>query len=401
MTSAADFTKSAFWVRKMQRIFTFADVDKDGVFSSEDWDKYIQYAMNQKQLTERQHQRFTKLFQKLKPLWIPDGSKTLQEHFPSCCVAVVTQVLVISLYFVFGLGLNGFLVFVVLWYEELRRREFALVLQVIAADLISVIFVFPVIMITRLTGLWSLLGPTWCSLLGFVQVFLIAFRYTSMFLLAFDRLNVVFLPFAYPSHSNKVMISLTAVVWVLSLLIAIIPLGIRCYGFQVSIGICTMTITCSSACRFYRYISDCVVYTSGALLPFIFYSLMFLKSRQMNNRITAIGSDSLVDESNKRARRTFLLLFLSLIGCTVPLITSLFLMPLLNSRYAEIYLTYSGMSATLVYTFVLLDPLVILKHQDVRRCVLKLLRTLKMWLREMFPAADIHPTSSVAPLERN
>ena len=75
MTSAADFTKSAFWVRKMQRIFTFADVDKDGVFSSEDWDKYIQHAMNQKQLTERQHQRFTKLFQKLKPLWIPEGRR--------------------------------------------------------------------------------------------------------------------------------------------------------------------------------------------------------------------------------------------------------------------------------------------------------------------------------------
>ena len=91
MTSAADFTKSAFWVRKMQRIFTIVDVDKDGVFSSEDWDKYMQYAMNQKQLTERQYQRFTKLFQKLKSLWIPDGSKTLQEHFPSCCVAVVTQ----------------------------------------------------------------------------------------------------------------------------------------------------------------------------------------------------------------------------------------------------------------------------------------------------------------------
>ncbi|KAL5516914.1 hypothetical protein EMCRGX_G002359 [Ephydatia muelleri] len=75
MTSAADFTKSAFWVRKMQRIFTIADFDKDGVFSSEDWDKYMQYAMNQKQLTERQYQRFTKLFQKMKPLWIPEGRR--------------------------------------------------------------------------------------------------------------------------------------------------------------------------------------------------------------------------------------------------------------------------------------------------------------------------------------
>ena len=294
-------------------------------------------------------------------------NKTLTCALDSPCPRILSilQVLVLSLYFVFGLGLNCFLIFVVLWYEELRRREFALVFQVIAADLISVIFVFPVIMITRLTGLWSLLGPTWCSLLGFVQVFLISFRYTSM----------------------------TAVVWVLSLLLAIIPLGIQCYGFQVSIGICTMTITCSGACRFYRYISDSVVYTSGALLPFIFYSLMFLKSRQMNNRITAIGSDSLVDESNKRARRTFLLLFVSLIGCTVPLITSLFLMPLLNS---QIYLIYSGMSATLVYTFVLFDPLVILKHQDVRRCTLKLLRTLKMRFRGMLPAADVHSNPSVS-----
>ena len=91
MTTESDLTKSAFWVRKMQRIFQILDLNKDGVLSSEDWDMYVHYAMNQKQLKERQHVRFMKLFQRVKPLLLPDGSKTLRENFASCCVALVTQ----------------------------------------------------------------------------------------------------------------------------------------------------------------------------------------------------------------------------------------------------------------------------------------------------------------------
>ncbi|KAL5515595.1 hypothetical protein EMCRGX_G000785 [Ephydatia muelleri] len=75
----------------MQRIFQILDLNKDGVLSSEDWDMYVHYAMNQKQLKERQHVRFMKLFQRVKPLLLPDGSKTLRENFASCCVALVTQ----------------------------------------------------------------------------------------------------------------------------------------------------------------------------------------------------------------------------------------------------------------------------------------------------------------------
>ena len=91
MDTGSDLTKSAFWVRKMLRIFSIFDIDKDGVLSSEDWEMYIQFAMNQKQLKERQHIRFTKLFGRLKPFWLPDGSKTPRELFPMYCVAVVTQ----------------------------------------------------------------------------------------------------------------------------------------------------------------------------------------------------------------------------------------------------------------------------------------------------------------------
>ena len=305
----------------------------------------------------------------------------------------ILQSLFMTVYFVFGLALNGFLVFLVLRYEELRKREFALALQVVVADLMLVICFFPAVIITSPTGLWTLLGPTWCSLLGFVQAFFSSFRYTSMFLLAFDRFNMVFFPFVYPSLGNKIMVVLTTAVWVLSLLCAIIPLGIQCYGFQVFNGFCAVSTTCTNACNIYRYVQDFVLYTAGAISPFTFYSLMFLKSRQMNNRITAIGSDSFADESNKRARRTFLLLFVSLIGCSVPLITSLFFMPLKNSRYPEIYWTYLGMGVTLVFTVVILDPLVIMKHQDVTSCALKLLRALKEKVRGMFPAAAIHPTS--------
>ena len=303
----------------------------------------------------------------------------------------ILQTVLLSLYFVFGLGLNGFLAFVVLRYEELRKREFALVLEVVVADLMTVICVFPVVIVTRVTGLWSLIGPSWCSFLGFVEVFSTSFRYTSMFLLAFDRLNVVFFPFVYPSRGNKVMISLSTAVWVLSLLLAIIPLGIECYGMETYNGFCTTSTTCSSVCNAYRNAVNNILYTAGALIPLILQMLMCLKSRKMCNRITAIGSDSVADESNKRARRTFLLLFVCLIGSGIPLITALFFTPLKYSRYAKMYWTYSGVSVTLSFTVVLLDPLVIMKHQDVMKCVLKLLRT--EYRGRMFPVAAIQATA--------
>ena len=306
----------------------------------------------------------------------------------------ILQTVLLSLYFVLGLGLNGFLVFVVLWYEELRRREFALILEVVVADLMTVIGVFPVVIVTRVTGLWSLIGPSWCSFQGFVEVFSTSFRYTSRFLLAFDGLNMIFFPFVYPSRSNKVMILLSTAVLVLSLLFAIIPLGIECYGMETFNGFCTTSTTCSSACNAYRNALDSILYTAGALIPLILQMLMCLKSRKMRNRITAIGSDSLADESNKRARRTSLLLSVCLIASGVPIITALFFTPLKNSRYAKIYWTYSGMSVTLLYTVVLLDPLVIMKHQDVMKCVSKLLQTLKTELGgRMFPVTAIQATA--------
>ena len=158
------------------------------------------------------------------------------------------QTLVMSVYFVLGLCLNSFIIFLVLAYEELHRREFVLALQVVMADIISVTCLFPVFIITRSTGLWSHLGQTGCSFFGFAQVFFTSFRYTAMFLLSFDRFNMVFFPFTYPLQGNKVMIPLTIVVWILPLLMAVIPLFIQCYGFQLTNGFCTVNSTCSNMC---------------------------------------------------------------------------------------------------------------------------------------------------------
>ena len=284
------------------------------------------------------------------------------------------QVLFLSLYFVFGFSLNGFVVFLVLRYRErLFRREFALVLQVVAADLISVCC-YPVVIATRSSGLWLSLGPSWCSMLGFVHILFLTLRYTTMFLLSFDRFNMVFFPFTYPLHGNKIMLPLTVSVWLVSLLFATIPLSFQCFGLQKATGFCGVSIFCSSTCATWRYVQDSVAYVVGAFVPVVLYSLMFWKARQLSRRVADSGSQALADESHKRARYTFLFLFVTLMGCGIPQFGNVLLMPL-KTHYADVYWTYVGLSAIALFTVVILDPLVIIKHQDVRNCALKLLQS--------------------------
>ena len=294
----------------------------------------------------------------------------------------VVQTLLLSIYFVFGLILNGFIVFLILRYEELRRREFALVIQVIAADLLSVVCFFPVVIITRPTGLWSSLGPSWCSVLGFIQIFFTSSRYTAMFLLSFDRFSMVFFPFTYPLRGNRIMIPLTILAWIISLLIAIIPLFIQCYGFQLPNGFCTVSPSCSKVCNAYRLLLNFVSYIAGAVLPIIFYSLMFCRSRQLHKRVASMESKTLSDGSNRRATATFSLLLVTFTGCSLPQFASFILLPL-QSNHAEVYWDYLGLSVTALYTVVILDPLVIMKHQDLRKCALRQLQPLiqKQWFK--------------------
>ena len=298
------------------------------------------------------------------------------------------QTFLLSIYFVFGLILNSFVVFLILRYEVLRRREFALVLQVVAADLISVTCFFPVVIITRPTGLWSSLGPSWCSVLGFIQLFFTSFRYTAMFLLSFDRFNMVFFPFTYPLHGNKIMVPLTVLVWIVSVLMAIIPLFIQCYSFQLPNGFCTVSSSCSQVCYAYRLLLDSVSYIAGAMAPIILYSLMYLRSVQLKKKVAIMESEAAADESNRRARGTFLLLFVSLMGCSLPELANFILLPL-KSSHAEVYWDYRGLSVTALYTVVILDPLVIMKHQDMKNCAKKFLQSLKQWFQTRLHDAGI------------
>ena len=166
----------------------------------------------------------------------------------------------------------------------------------IAADLISVACFFPVVIITRLTGLWSHFGPSWCS------VFFTSFRYTAMFLLSFDRFNMVFFPFTYPLQGNKIMVPITILVWIISLLIPIIPFFIQCYVFQLHSGFCTVSASCSQVCYAYRLLLDSVSYIAGAVVPIILYSLMYLRFVQLKKKVAIMVAAAAADESNRRAR---------------------------------------------------------------------------------------------------
>ena len=143
-------------------------------------------------------------------------------------------------------------------------------------------------------------------------------------------------------------------------------------------------------CLAHRLVLNIVTLTSGGVLPIIFYSLMFIKSKYLSKKVTAaIISDTLADESYRRARNTYLFLFVALIGCSVPNIAGL-----LVKQFAQplLYNSYSGLSVMFLYTVVILDPLVIMKHQDVKRCALKPLQAVNKQLQRLLPTTAVHPS---------
>ena len=283
------------------------------------------------------------------------------------------QAAIMSITFVFGIGFNVFVVVLVTTSKELKLREFALALQVVASDFI-VLMVLPVNIIFRVAGVSSLV-PEGCYALGFVFILSSTVRYATMFVLAVDRFSAVFFPFCYSTKGPRFIFPLTVATWVAALLLAVVPIAFECMGYDIVSGLCTIATSpsCGTFCFTYRYVFDIALFTTGAILPIVLYTLMFWKARQLERSVVAAESMTVNDESQKRARNTLFLIFVVFMGCTLPLILVAFLRPL-SIDHATFYWTSTGLSVTLLQMYVVVDPLLIIRHRDVRYCAIALFK---------------------------
>ena len=288
--------------------------------------------------------------------------------------------------FPFGFSLNLLVLSLILRFKKLQNITFILAFQVSASDLINATLVLPTSAANAIADRYVFTGL--CTTIGIVVFHMRIARIYLMFVLAIDRFLTVFTPFWYQRSRMKVVIILSLGAWILSFIIALIPVKglLDCYSFQRHTWACVPSTGCSNknACSVYN--STSIALSNGCnVISLLLYFIMFCKARQLSNKIRALqkssakceaGMKDVVTESLRRERRanvTFFLLFLALTGVSIPpflffvvgrpIITTLDVVP--PPAY-----TIAGIIGRATYPLLtIVDPIVIMRNQDFKEVI--------------------------------
>ena len=272
-------------------------------------------------------------------------------------------------------ALNGFTVFLIIWHKRLHQRAFYLALQICIINLIFTLFIHTTGFISSFTNGW-LLGDIGCQVVGFVQDTLSSVRFLFALLLGVERLMTVFCPFWYNRNGSKTALGMVIALWVFSIIRGIIPLSglLDCYVYVPTFKCCILVFRCSDQCYAFGAVTVTSVYVAGTFLPFFLYIILFAKARQVYNQLMgANSSDRQWYEHNWRAIITFIILFIALIGCSLPpiIISLVFQIELAVAGHPSTVIIHSQMfvGRTMFLLLTAIDPFVILRNRDVRECL--------------------------------
>lgn len=282
------------------------------------------------------------------------------------------QASIFILYIAAGLPLNCFVIFLIVKFKALRKRDFLLAVHVVVADLI-VLFCLPVTILALLISARDVLGPSSCSAIGFLVLLFNGVRFTMMFVLCTDRFCAVFFPFYYSSRSGSVFFALPYLVWGIWVVVAAVPLGLDCYGYEPTTGFCIMQSYCSAACNVYRFTSLSAMMFFGGFIPVVLYSMLFCKARRMARDSGSCETNAIMHSRTRQATLTFFILFLALAGCSIPTYLIFCLSPLAISS-PLIFWAYFGISLSLFEAVLLADPIALMRNREVRESLNKLTR---------------------------
>ena len=271
--------------------------------------------------------------------------------------------------------LNGFTVFLIIWHKRLHQRAFYLAFHICIINLIFTTFVHVTSIISSFAGGW-LLGNIGCQVVGLFHDTFVSLRYMFALVLGVDRLMTIFSPFWYKRNGSKALVGMVIALWVWSIVRGVIPLSglLDCYVYIPTFKSCSIAFSCSEQCYRFGAFVVTFVYVAGTFIPFFLYIILFAKARRVYNQLMgANSSDRQWYEHNWRAIITFIILFIALIGCSLP--------PIIIFLAFQVELAIVGrpsLATTLLQVFVgrimflaltAIDPCVILRNRDVRECL--------------------------------
>ena len=289
------------------------------------------------------------------------------------------QVIYYMICFPTAVLLNTFVITIVIRFKQLHDITFYFSLQIIIVDLLNAAIIFPSSAANAIADKFIFTGL--CNTVGFFISFFRFARNMLVFVLVVDRFCAIFLPFRYNNHRSKLITGFSIIAWTITMIFILIDVTLGCYKFQRFTWTCSLGVGCKtkSTCRVYAAVFICVV-NVATLVSLSLYSALLHKAKKVRNRVLPLSSGNYDDlearererrrKSERRANTTFFILLIAIVGVTFP--------TYLISVLGDVVLYIFEATPPAAYTIALvvlrgtpnlstiLDPIVIMRNQDVR-----------------------------------
>ena len=209
-----------------------------------------------------------------------------------------------------------------------------------------------------------------------------------MAVLCIDRFCTVRFPFKYEKYSKCVLIWLTLVAWILPFILSI-PSVVGTFGnvgFRRNIPTCAVDCQNGGCAAYFRVLTTTSV-VIGGVLPIVLYAWMYYRARRLRPAAMTLGQLSIqlasgaivsqpiaqLEQSSRdrefRAMLTFALIFVTVLATAIPAYIFLILRTANEELWCRIPLAVHFVGIEIFLLATALDPILILRDRDFRRCL--------------------------------
>ena len=199
--------------------------------------------------------------------------------------------------------INIYLFIIIIKYRVLHQRSLFLSIQIIGIEILYHVTVPVVILVSTIENNW-VFGEVVCDITGMIHDAFAMFRFTMTLVLTMDRFLSVYKPFFYSKHGGIVSWTLSATMWLITLVRVVVPLTgiLNCYTYIPTFKTCTIYPGCSSYCEYFAAWSIGFVILCGVILPLFLYAIIFYIIRKITRYHTAIQA-SVSESKNGELQR--------------------------------------------------------------------------------------------------
>jgi hypothetical protein len=310
---------------------------------------------------------------------------------------------------------NGVILLLVARYKVLRSHSVIANLSLTFADVFWCFFYhFPALVSASSAG-W-LFGETGCAAFGILSVEFLLTRWLVMAVVCVDRFSTVRFPFSYAKYSKCLLLVLTTAAWILPFILALLPVVSKLSQEEFRPNIPTCLFQCENQiCRLYYGLIVSLSFVIGAVIPTGLYIWLYRRARSLRPTAVVLGhmalqtvagpdtNQPLSPSHHDRWSReihgyiTFILILVTFMATAAPAYLSQIFRTTDYEDWCKAPIFVHFVIQLIFLSSTALDPLVIMRDQDFRRCLKHMLccgRQVDPSLENIVPqASNLHRTS--------